>query len=193
MVNLIITVMAIALQAVSLYCLMTYAPSWAKTAPDQTRVMAAALSSFESAFYRYGVANNGAMPAPTAAADGGLSQFQAPGRYLAFLPKAPAGFMWKYGWQGSHYVCLQAIDTSRPMDASLYYGVKRLRRLLPDGQLIVSDGSRSCGSNADVTSGTVNLPRTLSITFFMRYSPSGIPNTSVLPCRGNACLSPAVI
>lgn len=193
MLNLIITVMAIVLQSVSLYCLMTYAPNWAKSAPDQTRVMAAALSSFEHAFYRYGAANGGAMPAPTDSLDGGLSQFQTPGRYLAFLPKAPSGFMWKYGQMGNPYVCLQAVSPAQPMDAALFHGTKRLRKLLPDGQLIISDGARSCGSSADITSSPGSLPRTLSITFFMRYSHSGIPSTAVLPCRGNACLSPAVI
>jgi hypothetical protein len=189
MLNLILTVMAIALQAASLYCLMQYAPSWAKAAPEQSRVIAGSLSSFERAFYRYGVAHNGVMPEPTASIDGGLSQFQTPGRYLSFLPKAPVGFMWKYGQLGRHYVCLQSVDPGQPMDAALFHGVKRLRRFLPDGQLVISDGSRTCGSMSDVTSAAGALPRPLSVTFFMRYSAAGIPSTSALPCRGNACLS----
>lgn len=193
MFNLMISVMAIALQAAALFCLMHYTPSWAKTAPDKTRVIASSLSSFETAFYRYGAANYGLMPSPTDAVDGGLSQFQAPGRYLHFLPKAPAGFMWKYGQSGSHFVCLQAVSSTQPMDASLYYGIKRLHRLLPEGQLVVSEGARTCGSTHDVTSEPGALPRPLTVTFFMQYSAGGIPSTAALPCRGSACLSPARI
>lgn len=193
MINLLISVIAIALQAAALFCLMHYTPNWAKTAPDHTRVLAGSLSSFETAFYRFGAANHGLLPEPTATPDGGLSQFQTPGRYLAFMPKAPVGFMWTYGRSASHYVCLQAIDPAQPLDASVFFGVKRLSRMLPAGQLVVSEGSRSCGSTLDVTAGPVELPQRLSITFFMRYSASGIPSTAAFPCYGNACLSPATI
>jgi hypothetical protein len=197
MINLMITVMAIALQATALYCMLQYTPSWAKAAPDYARLMAASLSDFEGAFYRYGSANGGLMPQPTAAIDGGLSQFQSPGRYLPFLPKAPAGFYWKYGRLASpstaYYVCLQSVSTTQPMDAALFYGIRRLTRLLPTGQLVISDGSQSCGSTSDISAAPGNLPKPLSVTFFMRYSEGGIQSTEAFPCRGNKCMSPSAI
>jgi hypothetical protein len=190
--SIIITIFAIALQAASLYCLMQYAPAWVKTAPDYTRSVAASLSSVEEAFYRYGAANAGVMPVPTTAFDGGMEQFQSPTRHLPFLPKAPEGFSWKYGRGADYYVCLHATDGARPMEAGLYYGVKRLRKLLPEEQFIISAGASSCGSNVDVSGQEQSLPAPLSVTYFLRYVPGMSASTAVLPCVANGCLSTEV-
>jgi hypothetical protein len=189
MYSLIISLLAIALQAAALFCLVNYAPAWVKTAPDFSRVVAAGLSAFEGAFYRYGATNGGALPEPTLEPDGGLAQFQSPERHLAFLPKAPEGFAWKYGHAADYYVCLQAADAAKPVPEGLYYGVKRLRKLLPADQLVVSEGANSCGSTADVTNGPVKLPAPLSITYFLRYAPGQLPSTAVLPCTASGCLA----
>jgi hypothetical protein len=187
MSSLILAILAVALQAASLFAVMHYAPAWLKTAPDDTRLVAAGLSSVELAFYRYAKANGGTVPPPTLEADGGLSQFQVPARHLAFLPRAPTGFSWRYGYAGDYYICLEATDSAASMKHSLYYGIKRLRQLLPDDQLVISAGSRSCG--ADVSAAAPSLPAPLSVTYFLRYAPAAGPSAAVFTCSGNACLA----
>jgi len=189
MYSLIITLMAIALQALALFCMLTYAPPWTKTAPDHSRVIAAALSSFENAAFRYAAAHGGMLPEPAPGGDGAIVQFQYPDRFLAFMPKAPAGMMWRYGAAGTSYVCLQAADGARAVDPSVYYGAKRLKKLLPDDQLIISSGAQSCGSTQDITGSPLELPAAVSITFFLRYAPGATPSTAAFPCNGSACLS----
>lgn len=189
MYSLILSLLAIALQAAALFCMMHYAPAWVKTAPDYTRTMAAGISAFERGFYRYGAANAGVMPEPTEVADGGLIQFQSPERHLTFLPAAPIGFQWTYGHSSDYFVCLHAIDGTRPMREGLYYGVKRLRKLLPDDQLIISAGANSCGAVVDVSSGPVTFPAPLSVTYFLRYAPGIPPSSAVLPCSATGCLA----
>lgn len=189
MYSLIITLMAIALQALALFCLHTYAPPWTKTAPDHSRVLAAALSSFENAAFRYAAAHGGMLPEPAPSGDGALVQFQYPERFLAFMPKAPAGMMWRYGFAGTHYICLQVADGVRPVDPSVYYGAKRLKKLLPENQLVISSGAQSCGSTQDITGEKLELPATVSITFYLRYARGATPSTAAFPCHGSACLS----
>lgn len=189
MSSLLLAIIAIALQAASLFALMHYAPAWVKTAPDDARLVAAGLSSVEQAFYRYAKANGGTVPAPTVETDGGLSQFQFPARHLAFLPRAPAGFSWRYGYAGDYYICLEATDSAASMRHSLYYGIKRLRKLLPDDQLVISAGARSCGAVVDVSAAAQALPAPLSVTYFLRYAPAAGPSAAVLTCSGNACLA----
>lgn len=188
MYSLILSILAIALQAVSLYCLMHYMPTWAKTAPDHSRQVAASLSTLEGGYFRYAAANGGGVPLPTVAPDGGLSQFQAPVSHIPFLPKAPEGFVWKYGQAVDHFVCLDAIDDVRQMDESLFRGVKRLKQLLPAEQLIISAGAHSCGSGTDVSKDSFAFPAALSVTYFLRYAPAAGPSTAVLPCAGTQCL-----
>lgn len=188
MYSLILSILAIALQAASLFALMHYTPVWVKTAPDHSRLVAASLSTLESGYFRYAAANGGSVPAPTTAADGGLSQFQSPVGHISFLPKAPEGFMWRYGQAVDHFVCLDAVDDAHPMDESLFRGVKRLKQLLPTEQLVISAGAHTCGSGSDVSSATFQFPAPLSVTYFLRYAPGAAPSTAVLPCTGTTCL-----
>lgn len=188
MYSLILSVLAIALQAVSLYCLLNYVPAWTKSAPDHSRQVAASLSTLEGGYYRYAAANGGSVPLPTVAPDGGLSQFQAPVEHIPFLPKAPEGFLWKYGQAVDHFVCLDAIDDAHPMDESLFRGVKRLKQLLPAEQLIISAGAHTCGSGTDVSTQSFTFPAQLSVTYFLRYAPAAGPSTDVLPCSRTHCL-----
>lgn len=187
--SLIISILAIALQAAALLALRTYAPAWATKAPADMRLVAAGLTSVEKGFYNYAAANGGLVPAPTTAADGGLTQFQSPVRHMTFLPRAPAGFTWRYGFATDYYLCLESTDSAASMPASLFVGVKRLRNLLPDGQVVVSAGSRSCGSTVNVNMATQAVPAPLSMTFFLRYAATNLPSTDVFKCRGNACLA----
>lgn len=191
MYSLIISLLAIALQAASLFSMMHYAPAWVKTAPDFTRSVAAGISSVEDAYYRYATVNAGAVPDP---ALGGLEQFQSPVPHLPFLPKAPEGFAWKYGFGAAdYYVCLQAADGARPVSEGLFYGLRRLRKLFPDEQFVISAGAATCGSTLDIGEQVPEFPAPLSATYFLRYAPDMPPSSSVLPCSRNACLSAEVI
>lgn len=190
MTHFIIAVIAIALQAVSLYALLNFTPYWVKTAPDIARVIGTGISTFETAYYRYGAANAGIMPVPTLAADGGLSQFRSPIRYHAFLPQAPEGFAWKYGQNGDHYVCLYPKSGAASMHMDVYKAVIRLKRLLPAEQLVIHEGDElSCGTAAGLASEPATFPANLSVTYFLRYLPHQKPASSVLPCVENECLS----
>lgn len=200
MYSLIIAAMAIVLEAAALFALLSTTPRWTRTAPDFSRVVAAGISNAENAFWRHAIANNGTALTPTAATDGGLSNFMGLGE-MAFFPAAPAGYAWKYGINtySQYYVCLYQTGGAAATQ-EVYQGMKRLRRLLPYERYVLhTGGAGACGTlsagNVDPDSAPpgpndpANYPADISITYFMKYIPGQRPASSVLPCSENECLS----
>lgn len=202
MYTLLISIFAIVLEALCLFALLSASPNWAKTAPDISRVIAAGLSTGDMAFYRYAAANNGAALAPTAATDGGLSNFRSPVAYSAFTPPAPLGYAWKYGKDNAlnqYYLCMYSVSGAPVATEDVYRAMKRLQRLLPWEQYVIHPGpNTTCGvqsaGSLDPASVPTDLaapsvfPANLTVTYWLKYLPNQKPASSALPCQETSCL-----
>jgi hypothetical protein len=188
MSDLIITIIAIVMQAANLFALLSYQTHWSQSYPEYARSFAASLSSFETGYFAYATAHGGVGPTPTGAADGGLSQLQSPTPYLNALPAAPTGYAWKYGSNGNNYVCLYAVDGVRQTAEDIYRAMVRVKAFLPDAQLVISTGTTSCGTLTGITGKPSSFPLALSFTYFLLYVNGQSPSANGLPCAGTECL-----
>ena len=187
MSELVITLIAIVMQAANLFALLNYQTHWSQAYPEFARSFASSLSSFENGYFSYAAANGNVGPTPTIQTDGGLSQLQTPTAYLNTLPAAPTGYAWKYGANGDNYVCLYAADGVRQTSEDIYRAMVRIKAFLPDSQLVISAGTTSCGTLTNI-SKPASFPTALTFTFFLHYTAGQLPSTAAFPCAGTECL-----
>lgn len=170
MVQLLISVMAIALTALTILASISYIPWWYKKAADTDQVLRISLRSLDSAYKTAARNNGGIPPATTGASDGGFDAAFRP--VLGLIPKAPSTFSWSYHqrpedgtvWAGLHYVCLTATEDGTEGE---WRGFKRAAAVFSSEQYVVS---ASCG---DTTSSALpgSYPSELALTFYLTYVP----------------------
>jgi hypothetical protein len=182
MYQLMMTVIAIVLTAAIATATIVYTPGW-KTASDDAYMLArTGVQTLENAFTLATQANGGTeLAVDLGQTDGGLAANFA--NYYRFLPKAPAGYSWKYGYSsattltndsyagnganGLYWFCLYPSGTT--MSQGVYKGFARSQKIFSGTQFYLHDGGSSfCGRAVNSAEPTV-YPNDYSVTFFVRY------------------------
>lgn len=183
MFQLILTVFSIGLFAAMAVATVNYSPAWVSTAKDTQRVVDAGTQALERAFNLYAKSNGDTVPVPDGAyVDGGLGTYFS--NYLSFLPAAPAGYVWKYGYTpeatlladgyignasgGLQYFCLYPL--SGGSSEGFYRGIRKVQQLFPETQAFVNTGGgAACGR--PLNSAPSGYPSATILTLFVRYVP----------------------
>jgi hypothetical protein len=173
MTQLIITVFAILLSSIMALVSVNYLPFWTQSREDTSVATRLVLSKLESSYNLAVQAGNGAVPAPTSEADGGLmTNF---GSYLKFPPVAPSGFTWVYGqhptdsssYSGLAYFCMEPASPSSSLNQGQYQGLVSASVVYSSSQVIYS--SSGCGATA--SSAFSSFPAKPYLTFYVTYTP----------------------
>lgn len=168
MLQLILTIVAIALTAAFLAASVNYIPWWYKSAADTEEVIRKSLPLLEQAYDVATRADNGTVPAVRDdLADGGFQSIFQP--ILKLTPAAPGNFRWKYGLNeanGLNWVCLENVESGGASEGA-WRGVSRARSVYSEQQFVVSD---SCGAVTNVALPT-SYPTSLAVTFYLAYTP----------------------
>lgn len=173
MMQLIITIVAIALTVLLTIATISYVPWWHKTAGDTEQLMRSSMSRLESVYDVAVRAANGMAPSVTLEADGGLStNFLS---FLTFTPAAPPGHTWVYGvhandgsrYANLNYFCLQPTAGYSGTTEGVYRGIERARSLYSQDQVFLSD---RCDATADWSRPTT-FPVPMHVTLFVAYTP----------------------
>lgn len=174
MVQLIITVLSIALAAVLVMVSVVYTPTWQRTANQTQSMVSLTMSKLESSFNVAVKNNNGVTPAPTTAADGGLmANF---GNYLKFVPVAPVGYTWVYGQHAADassysslaYFCLQPTATSTGATEGVYRGMVEAKDGYSATQVFIN--SAGCDQPAN-SAAPSSYPFKGYMTMYVTYTP----------------------
>lgn len=190
MVQLIITVIALSLTAATLLVTVNYLPSWVPVAKDTEALVESGARTLEDAFLLRSEDAGGVPPGGADVdglqLDGGLSNnFQG---YYSFLPPAPMGYAWTYGWtseaqliadgypgnttDGLYWFCLY--PTGAGASEGQYRGFLRAQRMFSTEQMFLNAGGAStCGRPFNVAAG--GYPAPVVITLFVRYVPDERP------------------
>ena len=168
MIQLIITIVAIALTAVVLAASVSYIPWWYKTASDTQEVVHRSLLTMEQAYNVAARANNGTPPPvlPTQADGGFVTQFQP---VIQLLPPTPPNFRWRYGLNSAlnlNWFCLENLEPGGANEGA-WRGVNRARSIFSPQQFVVSG---SCGSSVSDPAPS-SYPAPLTITYYVAYVP----------------------
>jgi hypothetical protein len=167
-INLLIAMMSIILTSGLLLVTVNYLPRWATTVPEQAGLVRAGFDKLELAHY-LASKSSGVEPSPTADADGGLVALFQP--YYSFLPRAPAGFAWKYGHSavnGLNWFCLYS---NAPADRGVWLALREAMNYYSTERYFVhAGGSAQCGSTTNMAE-PASFPAQFSATFYVRYVP----------------------
>lgn len=178
MLNLILVALSISLTAATLFASLNYLPSWNSSANDTYLVVKAGFTTLETAYFAKVKADGGASPAPTAEADGGLAALFS--SYYGFLPKAPRGYSWKYGNNGSNdYFCLYSTSGTPVAHEGIWRGMNRVRSVLSDEQYFIVPGDVTvCGAPTPATPQSestkappATYPALLASVYLVKYVP----------------------
>lgn len=166
MINLVITLMAIALTGSMVLLTVSYLPAWTGSSEEREALVQSGFDRLEQAHYLRSK-STGVEPSPTTEADGGLSSlFQA---YYSFLPKPLQGFGWKYGrnaTNGLNYFCMYA---NGPVDQGAWSALRSATRYYSDERYFVhAGGEADCGATAHAATPST-FPAQFSATFYVRY------------------------
>jgi hypothetical protein len=161
---------------------VNYLPGWAVAAQQTAALGQSGFNALQNAFTLRAQANSGAPPAVnTARADGGLApSFQT---YYSFLPRAPLGYGWTYGYTtssqltadayagdptgGLYWFCLYPLVGGGSQ--AIYQGLSRVRAQFPSTQYYLNaNGSSYCG-RAINTAAPATFPAPVVATLFVRY------------------------
>lgn len=172
MLPLILTLIAIALTAVTMYATMSYLPVWATSVTPNYELALTGVTRLENAFTLYALANSETEAAVTGAADGGLSTNFLP--YLRFLPPAPTGMAWVYGqhavdasaYSGLHYFCLT--PSGAGIDRTVFESLLRLQRSVNSAQGFLGS---SCGITTASLTAPGSYPATRAFTYYVAFVP----------------------
>lgn len=170
MLNLILTLISIALTAALAVASLVYLPIWPKQAETVHTLVKTGFPKLEQAFKARHVAVG--TPAPdTGQPDGGLGTYFGP--YLDFVPKAPDGYYWVYGQRLvaplDYFFCLAPIGSGTAREGD-WRGFLRGRQLFPADQYVIhGSGLGGCGTVVNSTSSTPIAAA--AITFFVRPTP----------------------
>lgn len=170
MLQIVMVIMAIALSAGVLAVSINYMPFWRIASEDAYQLGRNGFTALEQAYKAYARDNAGAVPPATLEVDGGIIAFKP---YYSFLPKAPSGFAWKYGYsatQNLNYFCLY--PTGAGGTEGVFRGLKRLHGVFSDEQyFIAAGGSAECGT-IGIDPAFTTWPRAFVATYFVRYVPN---------------------
>jgi len=173
MIQLIITVVSIALTAALLLASINYIPWWHGIASDTEFIIKESLPKLERAYNVATILGNGTPPAPTTEADGGFQSLFEP--IVKLLPAAPPGFEWSYGrytgteqpWAGLDYFCLTYTASGGRAEQGAWTGALRASTIFSPQQYILGS---ACGKTVSQSLPS-SYPQPLAITFFVAYVP----------------------
>jgi len=175
MSNLILVLLSIALTGATLFASLNYMPGWTSAAADNYNLTRYGFVALEKSFSAATTRAEGQPPAPLAEIDGGLfSNFSAD---YGYLPKAPQGYAWKYGYNGSdYYFCLYPKAGVAGASEALWRGLKRARSILSNQQyFVIPGGEASCDTPAPhaahLAEPPTNFPTMVSAVYLVRYTP----------------------
>lgn len=176
MINLIVSVLAIALTAICAMASINYMPWWQNSANSvESRmegVFSDALSRFKeaSAFY-------GEEPTPSADADGGLNSLIISPFSKIGLPVPKAGFTWSYGvnsnvnspYYGVKFFCLTPPPSG--LNYGEYVGMHRAFNVAPAS--VIAESETSCGgaplSTSNFNLNEFNNTRNVYFTIYVKW------------------------
>lgn len=188
MVNLLLVILSISLTAATLYASMSYLPSSSSTTDEGYHLTRYGFVALESAFNAATTRGDGYPPAPTAAQDGGLADNFAAD--YGYLPKAPRGYAWKYGFNGQdYYLCLYPATAGASQ--AYWNGFNRVRRVLSDQQyFILPGGVAACETpspqSSNLTAPPSDYPAMISLVYLLRWEPPPPPPAE--PASGSETL-----
>lgn len=183
MLQLILTVLSIALMASLALATVSYAPSWLPAAEHSYVQTRRGFEKLEQAFLQRAAQNDGAAPPVDASReDGGLAP--AFGALLGFVPRAPVGYAWKYGFTsesqlaadgyaghaggGLHWFCLYT--TGPGASHAAYRGIRRSQQHFALAQFYLNlNGAMACGRAVE-TGAPSSFPSPVAVTLFVRYA-----------------------
>jgi hypothetical protein len=182
MFQLILSVFAVSLMAALTLVSVNYLPGWTVAAQQTAALAQGGCNTLQNAFTLRAQANSGSAPAVnTSRADGGLApSFQT---YYSFLPRAPLGYGWTYGYTtqnqltadayagdptgGLYWFCLYPLAGGGSQ--AIYQGLSRARGQFPPTQYYLNaNGPSYCGRAINTLAPSV-FPAPLVVTFFVRY------------------------
>lgn len=164
MVNLILTLISIALVAALVTVTVNYLPWHTRPAADIASSVRDSLMKIDSAYQALVSANDGAAPSPSGNPEESFQQHFVQD-LLRFTPAAPAGYTWSYHqfvdavtpgsvYDGLHYVCLYP-PPSRQTDKALEQGLSRAKATFSPEQVTLSDACGATSSQATFTDAPV--------------------------------------
>lgn len=160
MVNLILTLISIALVAALVTVTVNYLPWYTKPAADIATSVRDSLVKVDGAYQALVSTNDGVAPDPSGDPVESFQSLFVDG-LLRFVPAAPGGYVWSYvlyadvaspgsAYDGLHYVCLYPA-ASTPTDKALELGLGRAKATFSSEQVTLSD---TCGSKTSLTTFT---------------------------------------
>lgn len=172
MVQLIISLLAIMLTAATVLAGINYVPWWAKTATITEEQVLRSMSLLEQGYDLVVRSADGAAPAVSGSADGGL--MASFGSVLKFQPAAPVGFDWVYGkntvtgsrYEGLNYFCLKPKGTAGPGEG-IGRGLMRAKAVYSADQVVVNS---TCGASSSAVSED-GFPNAVALTLYVVYTP----------------------
>jgi hypothetical protein len=191
--QLILTVIALSLIAGMSIVTVNYLPAWANGAKDAHILVRDGARTLIKAFELRAQAHDGVAPMPEDAyPDFGLAAFYS--NYYPFLPRAPQGYSWFYGFTPavtlSSYGYPGAISNNNTDDSSddglfwfclapvnggasegVYRGIRRAQQVFPETQMYVNSAlGAQCGEPVNSAEPS-SFPANTVVTFFVRYIP----------------------
>lgn len=170
MSQLVLVILAIGLTSALLMATINYMPSWQPVALETQRQVVSGFDKLERAYHLKTRVNGGTPDAPTTDPDGGLAQHFV--HYYGFLPRPPAGYDWRYGYDAGlnlNWFCLY--PTGAGASRGVFEGMKRAATSFSVEQFYLhAGGVSSCGSTAAQPAPS-SFPALVTITFFVRYIP----------------------
>jgi hypothetical protein len=172
MVQLIITVFAIALTTATILAGINYIPWWHKSAVSVEAITHSSLNQVEQAYDIATRAANGTPPGVSADADGGFSSIFVP--VLKFEPAKPARYSWSYGkhavdgsaYSGLNYVCLTPTDASAGTEG-VWKGFRNAKAVFSSSQFFINS---TCGVTVNAATPS-SYPSNAVVTFYVAYTP----------------------
>jgi len=182
--QLILTVIALGLIAGLSVVTVRYLPAWAPVAQEVHELARDGARTLINAYNLRVEADEGiAPPVDVNRQDGGLDVYFRD--YYTFLPRAPAGYAWTYGYTtesqllsdgyagnasgGLNWFCLYPVAGGA--SEAIFRGLQRAQRHFAETQYYVSAlGVTSCGRPIN-TAAPSSFPAPVVVTVFVRYIP----------------------
>lgn len=170
MVQLILTLIAIALAAAAALVTVNYTPWWAQSVAESEAGVRTSLRKLETVYIAAARAASPAGLSPNGDADGGLmANF---GSYLGFTPAAPTGYTWTYGkknasgaYANMDFFCLQPDGTIPGRYELAARALQRAAQGNSPEQFVLGT---ACGATSNQDFSTAGVP---VLTFYVKSLP----------------------